>query len=97
MRDVAEEAHVQHAVDDACERWSRAADAWDALLWALARDATLLGTALNEGGSRRAVTLEGARSIDLPTLAAVYRVEPRRVVVERVRFADAKSPRAGHC
>lgn len=97
MRDVAEAPEAQRAVDDACERWARASDAWDALVWALARDAALLGKALTEGGARRVVTLEGARSIDLPTLTAIYRLEGRRVVVERVRFVDARSPQAGRC
>lgn len=93
---ITENPEVQRAVDDACDRWARAAEAWDALIWALARDAEF-GNVIGERGSRRAVTLEGARSIGLPTLTAVYRVEPRRVVVERVRFLEAKSPRAGHC
>lgn len=96
MRDVAEEIQVQRAVDDACDRWPRAAEAWEALTWALARDPEH-GTALNERGDRRAVTLEGARSIGLPTLTAVYRVEVRRVVVERVRFLDARLPQVGRC
>jgi len=94
VRDVAEEPEVQRAVDDACDRWPRAGEAWDALTWVLARDAEI-GTSLNEDGNRRVITLEGARSIDLPTLNAVYRVELRRILVERVRFSDAKAHQAG--
>ena len=88
---------VQRAVDDACDRWARAGEAWDVLTWALARDAVFLGTPVDEGGLRRAVVLEGARSIGLPTLAALYRIGARQVLVERVRFTDARSPLTGRC
>lgn len=43
MRSIREEPDVQRAVDEACDRWERAQEAWDALTWVLARDPTIGG------------------------------------------------------
>ena len=94
MKGVTEEPEAQRAVDDACDRWPRADEAWEAMTWVLARDPEF-GTALDESGRIRSLTLEGARSIGLPTLIVRYRVDAHVVVVERARFSDGKCMQAG--
>lgn len=94
MRDVFEDSSVSAEVDQAKDRWKRAEDAWDALVWTISREPEL-GQPLTESGSTRALTLEGARSIDLPTVTAVYDVEEARVTITDVKFEDAAYGQAG--
>jgi hypothetical protein len=90
---VVEDSRVSHALDEAIERWARAQDAWDAVVWTLARHPED-GIALTESGQTRSLTLEGARSIDMPTITVVYEILAS-VVIRDARFEDAKSSFAG--
>jgi hypothetical protein len=88
MRPIREEISVQDAVDDACERWARAEDAWEAIKWALARD-PYIGTPLTEGGMVRSFTLEGLWAWEMPTITVVYEIDLHVISVHSVLFEDA--------
>ena len=53
------------------------------------------GIALTESGATRSFTLDGARSIGLPTVTVIYEICPFEVVVHDALFADAKFAQAG--
>lgn len=95
MRGLFEQPHVADAVDEARDRWPRGHDAWEAVTWVIARDPTV-GAALTESGKTRAFTLDGAKSIGLPTVTVVYEVGETNIIVHDVRFEDAKYGQAGH-
>jgi hypothetical protein len=57
------------------------------LVWAISH-APDDGTSL--GGSLFARTLQGAVSIGLPTVTALYVIEKTAIVIASVQFADAK-------
>jgi hypothetical protein len=95
MYALVEQPSVAAAVDEARERWPRAADAWDAVTWVLARDPGV-GRALTDSGKSRSFTLEGARSIGLPTVTLVYEIGSGIITVHDVRFTEAKYGQAGH-
>ncbi len=92
--DLREEPSVQQAIHDACARWSRAEDAWEAVTWAICTDPTI-GLALNEIGSTRLVESAGARSIELPSITVVYDVYPTVIAVLKVAFSEAPYGQVG--
>jgi hypothetical protein len=94
MRSIVEETEVSEAVDDARERWARADDAWNAVTWALMRDPAV-GVPLSETGKARALTFDGARSIDMPTIMVVYEFDAQFVTIKSARFEDAAATHAG--
>jgi hypothetical protein len=94
MRTVIEQSGVSHALDGARERWKRAQDAWDTVLWIIARDPDT-GKPLTESGATRSFTLDGARSIDLPTVTVLYEIRLFDVLVHDAKFSDAKFAMAG--
>ena len=51
--------------------------------------------AVTESGATRSFTLEGARSIGLPTVTVLYEIQLFQVIVHDARFADAKFAVAG--
>jgi hypothetical protein len=95
VRDLFDEPAVSDAVDSAILRWSRAHDAWEAITWSIARDPDDGSVALSEDGRTRLMVSEGARSIDWPTIAVVYRYDGIDVTFLDARFSDAKSPQSG--
>jgi hypothetical protein len=90
MRTVREEPDVTAAVDDACERWSRAQDAWDVISWVISRDPTC-GVPLTEGGQARAFVYEGSWAHEMPTIVVIYDVDDHYVTIREARFSDARS------
>jgi hypothetical protein len=62
--------------------------------WAIARDPQV-GAAISEGGAVRVVESLGARSITLPTVWLLYRVEQFSITVHEVRFSESIHERAG--
>jgi hypothetical protein len=92
--EVVEERAVSEAIDDARERFQRADDAWQAITWAIARDPEF-GSPLTESGKTRLAVIQGAVSIDLPTLEIVYETQDTFLVVHRATFSKAKNPEAG--
>lgn len=95
MLGVREQATVAEAVDDACEKWERARDAWDSITWSLARDPTV-GAALNEAGTVRSLIFEGARSIKMPTVEVIYVHDRTTVTIVEATFHDSAHHHAGH-
>lgn len=95
MRTVVEQPGIAHVVDEARERWPRSDDAWNAVTWVVARDPEV-GVALSESGRTRALTLNGARSIGLPSVTIVYVIGEQAITIEAAQFEDAPYGPAGH-
>jgi hypothetical protein len=95
VRTVVEQPRVSRVLDDAKDRWPRAQDAWDTILWVLARDPEGVGMALTESGATQSFTLDGARSIGLPTVTVLYEIRLFEIVLHDARFSDAKFAIAG--
>jgi hypothetical protein len=95
VRTVVEQSRVSRVLDDAKDRWQRVQDAWDTALWVLARDPEGAGMAVTESGATRSFTLDGARSIELPTVTVLYEIRLFEVVIHDALFADAKFAQAG--
>jgi hypothetical protein len=87
MRTVREEPDVSEAVEDACEQWARAQEAWDVICWVLARDPTC-GVPLSEGGQARAFTYEGSLAHEMPTILVIYDVDDHYVTIHEARFSN---------
>ena len=96
MRDVREEPGVQSRVDEAYRRWARATEAWDAVVWSIARDPFGAGPSLTESGTVRIMVFDGARSIGMPSVKAVYVIEPAAIIVREVVFTEAAHLYAGN-
>lgn len=94
MRTVREDISVSFALQEAEVRFSRAEFAWEAVTFALARD-PLEGVAVTESGKTRSFTLEGAKSIDMPTVTVLYVVDDEYVDIKEAMFKEATSARAG--
>ena len=86
MRTVRQEISVDAAVDFASQKWARGRDAWDAMIWALARDPSR-GVAVSPSGNTRTLTLHGAASIYLPTVTVLYVFDANTVTVFDVHFS----------
>jgi hypothetical protein len=80
--------------DRANERWARAEDSWDAIVWTAARDPEL-GEALTESGRTRTLTLDGAVSIDMPTVTIVYEVDENGITITAAQFEESKYGQSG--
>lgn len=88
MRAVAEAPHVMEAVDDACEKWTRADVAWDTVKWVLSHDPTK-GVPLLEGGGTRALVYHGSWAHDMPTIYVEYEITEEKIIVQQALFRDA--------
>jgi len=88
VRSVREENAAKDALDDACVRWTRADDAWQAITWAIVHDVNV-GSPIGESGVTRALELDGARSNDTPTVWVLYGIQPTLVTVYEARFTEA--------
>lgn len=47
--------------------------------------------ALNEGGTLRAFTFEGAKSVGLPTLTVVYGCDLQNITIHDARFEEPRA------
>lgn len=94
MRSVIEDSRVSRALDDAKRKWPRAGDAWDAVVWVIARDPTI-GIPLTESGATRSFTFDGAKSIGMPTVTVLYEVQHIVIVVHDALFQEATFAQAG--
>lgn len=95
MHTVREERAAHEAVNDALEQWDRAADAWDAVTWAVARDPEV-GEPLTESGLTRSFTFQGAVSIDMPTVTVVYEIQTEYIVIHNAHFEVANAVQTGN-
>lgn len=94
MLEIVEEAQVTEAVHQARQRWARAYEQWEAVTWAIARDPEF-GSPLTESGRTRLAVIQGARSIDLPTVELVYEISDPWLVAHHITFSDATAAQAG--
>lgn len=88
LRTVVEEPWVASEADSAADKFERGEEAFEAIKWAIARDPEN-GIPLN-GGGLFAWFIQGARSIGLPTVAAVYTVTEDDITIKAVRFTEAQ-------
>ena len=88
LRTVVEESWVTSEVDSAADKFERGEEAFEAIKWAIAHDPEN-GIPLN-GAGLFAWFIQGARSIDLPTVAVVYTVTEYDITIKAVRFAEAQ-------
>jgi len=91
---VVEQPRVSRAIDDAKQRWPRARDAWETVSWTLSHDPQA-GKPLTESGMTRAFTLDGARSIGMPTVTVLYEISRYEITVHDAKFEDARFAQAG--
>lgn len=82
------------SIDSACEKWTDAERAWEAVEWALARD-PLVGVPLSEKGSVRGFVYDGAKSIDQPDIDVIYEITDHEIIVRSAEFTDAKFSQTG--
>ncbi len=94
MREIREEESVRYAVNDAEGRWKRGVDAWEAVTWTAAR-APEAGRPLDLDSSLRVLVFDGARSIDMPSVAITYRFDQNTIEVVDASFYDAPHHYAG--
>jgi hypothetical protein len=73
---------------------ARTQEAWDAVIWVLARDPTR-GDPLTESAQARTFVYEGSWAHDMPTITVLYVIEEPYVTIRGARFTDAKTT-AGH-
>ena len=89
MLGFSEEESVCDAVGEACLKWPRADESWQAVTWAISHDPQV-GAPLNEGGDLRLATWSGARSIGMPDIEVTYRVTRDRIEILEAIFTEPK-------
>ena len=94
MLTVREDPNVSILVEQAKLQWDRADDVWEAITWVVAHDPEV-GRPVTESGKTRSLTLEGARSANLPTITIVYEIENPYVTIHDVSFREPSAPHAG--
>jgi hypothetical protein len=94
VRTVVEQPRVSRAIDDARDKWPRANDAWEAATWTIIHDPEG-GRPVTESGASRSFTLDGARSIGLPTVTVIYEIRRLEIIVHDALFEHAKFAQAG--
>lgn len=92
---LVEDPEAQLALDEALEKWAGTAVAWEAATWVVLRDPEI-GTPLNESGTVRVFTYQGARSISQPTITLLYTFSRHETTIKAARFEQAKHGQAGH-
>lgn len=85
-RTIIEQEPVRLALNEASSRWSRAEDAWDAVVTVLAHDPDA-GTPLTESGKTRALTFQGAKAANMPTITVVYEDQDPFLIIHDVKFS----------
>ena len=94
---VFEEPSAAKAYDDACERWTRASDALEAVKYVLVHDPEPPDSVVvDELGRVRALTWHGAKSADMPTIVVVYVWDTQNITILEARFSNAKAQQFGH-
>lgn len=81
-------------LDSATLEWPRAEDVWIAVEFIIANDPEV-GRPMNEAGTVRSLTWEGALSAGLPTLTVIYVFDRTDITVRSMRWANAKTFRHG--
>jgi hypothetical protein len=91
MVTVVEQPSAIHAIDDAKRRWTRARDAWETIYWVLSRDPQA-GNPINKNdiGKIRVFTLDGMRSLGMPTVTILFEVSPSELTIHDALFEESK-------
>lgn len=91
MVTVVEQPSAIHATDDAKRRWARARDAWETICWILSRDPQA-GNPINKNdiGKIRVFTLDGMRSLGMPTVTILFEVSPSELTIHDALFEESK-------
>lgn len=89
-----EERDAMDALNSAELKWARAYDAWMAATWVVQHDPHE-GRALNEGGSIRAFTYVGAKSIDMPDVTIIYETLHDTTIIHDALFKDGTYAQSG--
>lgn len=90
MRTVREDRAVEDALEAASDRWERTNDAWDTLLWVLARDPTV-GVPISETGTARTLVYPGSWAHQMPTIKVLYEIDVGYVTIRAAEFSDAQT------
>jgi hypothetical protein len=91
MFKVVEQPGVIHTIDDAKRRWARAPDAWETILWILSHDPQAGNPVAKIGnGQIRAFTLDGVRSLAMPTVTILYEVSRFELTIHDALFEESK-------
>jgi len=95
VRTVWHQPAASKAYDEACEKWERADEVWNAMEWAIAHDPKL-GKALSDSGHVRTLMIQGARSIGWPTLTVIYTNDnDDELTVQEATFEEAGTYKPG--
>lgn len=86
---------AQEAYDLAVDKWSGADEVWQAMEWTLLHDPHA-GAPLNEEGSLRSHTIDGARSRGWPTVTVLYRIENPYITFLEADFTEASYGQSGN-
>ncbi|MGH7490120.1 MAG: hypothetical protein ACREMY_31615 [bacterium] len=87
---VRQDLLVDAELEDACQKYDRTQDAWDMILWVLARDPTV-GYPLSEGGTVRSFVFEGSWAHEMPTIQIIHVFEDPYVTIKSAIFRDPRS------
>jgi hypothetical protein len=91
---IVEEPRVSAAIDAAKQKWARTRDAWETITWTLAHDPHV-GIPVTESGMTRSFIIDGARSIDMPTVTVLYTISRFELTIYDAKFENAKFAYAG--
>jgi hypothetical protein len=91
MLKVVEQAGATHAFDEAKPRWGRTRDAWETISWILSHDPQAGSPITKNGnGKTRAFTLDGVRSLGMPTVTILYEVSRFELTIHDALFQESK-------
>ncbi len=94
MQELSEEESVVDALALACQKWSRADEAWSLVTWIISQ-APKDGEPLNESGSLRLLIWHGARSTDMPDIKVIYVLENPTIRVIDAEFIESSNIQSG--
>ena len=95
MFEFSEEECVVDSLALAIQKWPRAADAWEHITWVLSKSPKE-GAPLNETGDLRLLIFAGAKSIGMPDIRLIYRIENPTLRLLDVEFTESTYGQAGH-
>ena len=91
MLRVVEQPGVIDAIDDAKRRWVRTPDAWETISWILSHDPQAGNPITKNGnGKLRVFTLDGVRSLGMPTVTILFEVSRFELTIHDALFEESK-------
>jgi hypothetical protein len=93
FRSIIQEPGVSQNIDAARKNWPRLDDAWAGLEWLLARKASTLGLAREEGGVLYRAYKQGGDSLaSTPDILILFTCTDDQVIVHATRITPAPEP-----